>query len=330
VVAELAREMGILTVAVVTKPFVWEGPVRERNAQAGLDALRRCADTVIVVPNQKLLSVVEKNTTMRQAFTIADEILSSATRGISEIVLKPGEIQVDFADVRTIMSHGGDALMGMGRASGENRATLAMDRAVHSPLLENVSIAGATGVLVNFTGNEDMGMMEVHDAMNSLYESIGSETQPHIIFGMVINPEMKDEIAVTVIATGFGTSSGPKIQAARPALEPQRRIVTPEYRPVILPEIQPEVTARPDRFFSAPQPKASEETNSGKIPLGARPAPRPIFTPQPRPEEVRVAPESGDAATRGAAYGSAQRGRFSESHPDIDYDTPAFLRNQVD
>src|SRR5690606_35434377 len=150
--AELARSMGIRTVAVVTRPFQWEGSVRDRNAHSGLEALRRAADTVIVVPNQKLLSVVEKGTPLKKAFTIADEILSSATRGISEIILGHGDIQVDFADVRTIMAQGGDALMGTGRASGENRAQVATDRAIHSPLLDNVSIAGATGVLVNKIG----------------------------------------------------------------------------------------------------------------------------------------------------------------------------------
>jgi cell division protein FtsZ len=133
VVAEIAREMGILTVAVVTKPFLWEGPVRDKNASNGLEGLRKNVDTVIVVPNQKLLSVVSKTTPLREAFKMADDILSSATRGISDIILKHGDIQVDFADVRAIMSQGGDALMGTGQAQGENRATIAADRAIHSP-----------------------------------------------------------------------------------------------------------------------------------------------------------------------------------------------------
>ncbi len=209
VVAEIAQEMGILTVAVVTKPFIFEGAVRERNSISGLDALRKCVDTVIVVPNQKLLSVVSKSTPLREAFKMADDILSSATRGISEIILKHGEIQVDFADVRSIMSQGGDALMGTGQASGENRATIAADRAIHSPLLDNISISGATGVLVNITGGEDLGIMEVTEAMNFIYEAIGTDTQSNIIFGTVINPDFKDEIAITVIATGFGQSHTP-------------------------------------------------------------------------------------------------------------------------
>ena len=242
VVAEIAREMGILTVAVVTKPFLWEGHVRDKNATNGLEALRKNVDTVIVVPNQKLLSVVSKTTSLREAFKMADDILSSATRGISEIILKHGDIQVDFADVRAIMSQGGDALMGTGHANGENRATIAADRAIHSPLLDNVSIAGATGVLVNITGGDDLGIMEVNDAMNFIYEAVGTEAQANIIFGTVINPEFKDEIAITVIATGFGQvhtpkQFGPKLTAGldtkRPApaypsfVEPKQPIVEP-------------------------------------------------------------------------------------------------------
>jgi cell division protein FtsZ len=356
VVAELARSMGILTVAVVTKPFQWEGPVRDRNAHSGLEALRRAADTVIVVPNQKLLSVVEKKTPLRQAFTIADEILSSATRGISEIILGHGDIQVDFADVRTVMAQGGDALMGSGRATGENKAQVATDRAIHSPLLDNVSISGATGVLVNITGGEDMSLDDVNEAMNFLYEAVGADSNANIIFGTVINPEMQDEIAVTVIATGFGAHPAAK---ARPAYEPFRR-------PMPVPQVPSEFTRHTPASYAAPSSEASSETvaeaaeksllpqapeprsrieegpiahpghagSTGKVPFGARPPARPAFVPSPRANEERPALQES-TASRAAAGANLFSGLFgnpkaSESEPDIDYETPAFLRNQAD
>jgi cell division protein FtsZ len=374
VVADLARSLGILTVAVVTKPFQWEGPRREKNALAGLEALRRAADTVIVVPNQKLLSVVEKGTPLRQAFMVADEVLSSATRGISEIILGYGEIQVDFADVRAVMAQGGDALMGSGRASGENRACIAMDRAIHSPLLENINIAGATGAVVNFSGGEDMSLDEINEAMNTLYEAVGGDANSNIIFGAVINPEMKDEVAITVIATGFGGSSAAR---PRPAHEPSRR-------PLAFPqaEAQKPATATAESLHGLhgtgtdfeynhdksllpqsphdksllPQSPKIPETRSrmeegplaapGKVPFGStqgqasgsRPVARSAFVPAPRPsggergEERPALQETGTAANRSNNLFSGLFGnpKGAESEPDIDYETPAFLRNQAD
>jgi cell division protein FtsZ len=372
VVAEIAREMGILTVAVVTKPFLWEGPVRDKNATGGLDALRKNVDTVIVVPNQKLLSVVSKSTPLREAFKMADDILSSATRGISEIILKHGDIQVDFADVRAIMSQGGDALMGTGHASGENRATIAADRAIHSPLLDNVSIAGATGVLVNITGGDDLGIMEVNDAMNFIYEAVGTETQANIIFGTVINPEYKDEIAITVIATGFGQvhtpkQFGPKLTAGldnkRPApaypayVEPKQPIVEPFKdmgydRPAPQPEriVAPERLAPPERVVGFQDriidrsPKAPEEPPT-RVPFAKPGFQAPVpgqapgkagfghVAPAPRDDENRVLfNDSADQQPRkfGTSAQPPQKGRYKDLDPDIDYETPAFLRNQAD
>ncbi len=349
VVAEIAQEMGILTVAVVTKPFIFEGAVRERNSISGLDALRKCVDTVIVVPNQKLLSVVSKSTPLREAFKMADDILSSATRGISEIILKHGEIQVDFADVRSIMSQGGDALMGTGQASGENRATIAADRAIHSPLLDNISISGATGVLVNITGGEDLGIMEVTEAMNFIYEAIGTDTQSNIIFGTVINPDFKDEIAITVIATGFGQSHSPKQFGSRLSTQevPAKR-PAPAY-PTIEPKL-PIVEATKEPAFDRP-PMAPSERIIGfqdrpkpmeDSPL-ARPFAKPVsksgFSPipaTPKDDEIRVlfTEPSTDASRKygaGAGVGAqSQKGRYKDLDPDIDYETPAFLRNQAD
>ena len=328
VVAELAREMGILTVAIVTKPFTWEGPVRERNAQAGLDALRRVSDTVIVVPNQKLLSIVDKKTPMREAFKIADEILCSATRGISDIILKPGDIQVDFADVKTIMLQGGDALMGTGRASGENKASVAADRAIHSPLLDNVNISGATGVLVNISGSEDLSLSEVDEAMNFIYEAVGNGSNTNIIFGTVINPELGDEIAITVIATGFGNPVVAK-NLTRPAFEATRRPSTP-------PLHEPMISDYLDRTMDS-RAKAAEEPATTKVPFGSRSTmARSGYTPSVRHEDpVPVVQEShADTSSRPSAldglFGTPQRGRYSQSSPDVDYETPAFLRNQAD
>jgi cell division protein FtsZ len=385
VVAEIAREMGILTVAVVTKPFLWEGPVRDKNAANGLEALRKNVDTVIVVPNQKLLSVVSKSTPLREAFKMADDILSSATRGISDIILKHGDIQVDFADVRAIMSQGGDALMGTGQAQGENRATIAADRAIHSPLLDNVSIAGATGVLVNITGGEDLGIMEVNDAMNFIYEAVGTETNANIIFGTVINPDFKDEIAITVIATGFGQVHTPKQfspkltgmdspkrmtspspaypQAPRsmeapakpaPIVEPYRDYDRNTYERYTMPESgeMPEMPAAPQRLaeparperidrmppsypgFQAPQqPKAAEEPS--RTPF-SKPIPGKAgfghIAPAPRDDENRVLFNDSNDPKRGLGTVTPPgiKGRYKDLDPDIDYETPAFLRNQAD
>jgi len=325
VVAELARELDILTVAVVTKPFAWEGPVRERNAQAGLDALRRVADTVIVVPNQKLLSVVEKTTTMRAAFAMADEILISAVRGISEIIHTHGDVQVDFADVRTIMNQGGDALMGMGRASGENKATVAADRAIHSPLLDNVNIAGATGVLVNITGGEDMAIDDVSLAMNVIYVAVGQGVQANIIMGTVVNPDMKDEIAITVIATGFGNTTR-NSGSSMPARDTLRRpMPSPMPTPRMVTTENETLSSNDDSVESSPyEPRVrAEDIPTSKVPFGARPA-RPMAPV--RSDE----PVAETAAVRRGTFSNPFASRRQESEPDIDYETPAFLRNQAD
>lgn len=205
VIAEVAREMGALTVAVVTKPFQFEGVKRKRNADNGLSDLKSNVDTLIVIPNQRLLSVVGKQTSIRDAFKIADDVLLYATRGISDIILKPGLINVDFADVRTIMQEMGDALMGTGSGSGENRAIEAAQEAISSPLLENVSIDGARGVLINITGGDDTTLFEVNDAVSIIQEAAGDDA--NIIFGSVIDPTIEGKLYVTVIATGFGKSA---------------------------------------------------------------------------------------------------------------------------
>jgi cell division protein FtsZ len=202
VVAEVAKKAGALTVAVVTKPFIFEGRRRTRQAEEGIAEIRKQADTVITIPNQRLLQVVAKDTPLLDAFGVADEILLKATRGISDLITRPGEINLDFADVRTIMSEKGDAIMGTGSATGDNRAKEAAQRALRSPLLDDVSIAGARGLLINVTGSPLMTLAEVCDAANTICEASGSDA--NVIFGTAIDETLSEEIRVTVIATGLG------------------------------------------------------------------------------------------------------------------------------
>ena len=203
VVAEIARQMDILTVAIVTRPFLFEGKVRDRNAKKGIEDLRKSVDTMIVIPNQKLLSIVDRTTSLLDAFRIADDVLYQATKGISDLISVHGLVNLDFADVKTIMRESGDALMGTGYADGENRAVTAADCAIHSPMLDDVSIVGAKGILINITGGDDMTLYDVNDATQSIYDAVGDNIDTNIIFGAVTDPSMKGKIRVTVIATGF-------------------------------------------------------------------------------------------------------------------------------
>lgn len=201
VVAEIARELNALTIGIVTKPFLFEGPKRMKRAEAGIEELKNHVDTLIVIPNQRLLSIVDKKTSVTDAFKMADSILMQSTKGISSLINTPGLINLDFADVRTVMESMGDAIMGTGIATGEERAALAAQQAISSPLLDDVKITGAQGVLVNITGGKEMTLMEVDEATSIIYEEAGEDA--NIIFGAVIDENMTDEINVTVIATGF-------------------------------------------------------------------------------------------------------------------------------
>jgi cell division protein FtsZ len=201
VVASLAKDLGILTVAVVTKPFHFEGRRRMQQAEAGLDAMRGVVDTLITIPNQRLLSVVDRGTPLVDAFRVADSVLQQAVQGISDLILVPGLINLDFADVRTIMSGMGMAMMGTGIGHGENRALDAAQKAVASPLLDDSTIDGAKGILINFTGGVDLSLHEVEEAARIVQEAAHDEA--NIIFGAVIDPSVRDEVRMTVIATGF-------------------------------------------------------------------------------------------------------------------------------
>lgn len=202
VVASVAKELGALTVGVVTKPFIFEGKRRMANAEAGIAALKREVDTLITIPNQRLLSVAGRNTTLLDTFRKADDVLYQAVKGISDLILFEGLVNVDFADVRAVMSEMGMAMMGSGEGNGENRALEAAEKAVSSPLLEDISIHGARGILINVTAGIDVTLQEINEAAELIHAEAHEDA--NIIWGMVIDPEMSDSVRVTVIATGFG------------------------------------------------------------------------------------------------------------------------------
>lgn len=213
IVAEIAKDLGALTIGIVTKPFLFEGPKRMAKAEEGVMELKERVDTLIVIPNQRLLSIVSRDTRLTQAFKLADDVLLHATKGISDLISVPGLINLDFADVKTVMSEMGDALMGSSTAEGDKRAVEAAQQAIHSPLLDEVSIEGALGVLVNITGGEDLSLFEVNEAASIIAETVGSEA--NMIFGAVIDPSLKEEIRVTVIATGFNSRGKKDLRTVR-------------------------------------------------------------------------------------------------------------------
>ncbi len=229
VIAEVARQNGALTVAVVTKPFAFEGKRRQRQAEEGIKGLHDVVDTLITIPNNKLLAIAGDDMAMQDAFRKADEVLLNAVRGISDLINVPGLINVDFADVKTIMSAQGLALMGTGRATGPNRAVEAALAAVNSPLLDDVRIDGAMGILINITGGEDLRLQEV----NAAAEAIGAAAHDdaNIIFGAVVEPSAGDEVRITVIATGFEQARRTPRAAVVPATAPGGRQATPARRP---------------------------------------------------------------------------------------------------
>jgi cell division protein FtsZ len=224
-VANIAKSIGALVVGIVTRPFNCEGKKRMGQAETGLEELKKQVDTLIVIPNQKLLSIVDRTTPLTEAFDLANQVLYGATRGISELITVPGLINVDFADVRTVMREMGDAVMGTGKAKGDNRAVEAAQEAISSPLLEDVSISGAQGVLVNITGGPGMSLIEVDEATEIIHQAAGEDAS--VILGAVVDEDLEDEIYVTVIATGFNRRGGAGV-TARPGktLRPLEKIPT--------------------------------------------------------------------------------------------------------
>jgi cell division protein FtsZ len=238
IIAQMARDVGALTVGIVTKPFLFEGRKRMRQADIGITEMRKHVDTMIVVPNERLLAVVGKNVPFQEALKKADEVLLHATQGISTLVSVTGLVNVDFADVRTVMQNGGSALMGTGVGRGEDRSIEAAQQAISSPLLDNVSINGSTGVLVNITGGQDLTLGEVNQISEIIHEAAGDQAE--IIFGAVHDPAMEGEVRVTVIATGFDKQLGQAEAASRGT-------------PGVLPF--PQRAARPSSPQPAPAPR---------------------------------------------------------------------------
>ena len=261
-VADIAKEVGALTIAIVTRPFSFEGKKRDRQAQQGLAELRRCVDTMIIVPNDRILAVVPKGTTFKDALKKADEVLLHATQGISDLIRVSGEVNVDFADVRTILGCRGPALMGSGFGEGENRAQEAAQEAISSPLLDNVTIRGAQGVLLNITGGMDLAIDEVTHISTLIQEEAGDDAE--IIFGAVHDPALQGKVRVTVIATGF--QSGEEEDILRPDFRGASRQRNQDQAQ---PHRQSRLQAQPG---TQPVPRAVAVANgSGVMPLGRFP-----------------------------------------------------------
>lgn len=292
VVAELAKEAGALTVGIVTRPFLVEGRKRMRQADMGIAEMRKNVDTMIVVPNERLLAVVGKGIPFGDALKKADEVLLHATQGISSLISVTGLVNVDFADVRTVMQNGGSALMGTGMGRGENRSMEAAQQAISSPLLDNVSISGATGVLVNITGGQDLTLGEVHQINEIIHDAVGDDAE--IIFGAVHEPAMQGEIRVTVIATGFDRVPPVSAPAPAPVVEQQQ---APTKGPPVIPFPVAQRTPRPV------SPPATRGGSSGTPDI---PRQTPGFAPQ-RP------------------------GPVERSSQDLnDMEIPTFIRRQMD
>jgi cell division protein FtsZ len=316
VIASLASELGALTIAVVTKPFRFEGRKRAIQAEAGLEALRECVDTVITIPNERLLSIIDRKTPLTEAFTLADDVLRQAIQGISDLILTPGLINLDFADVKTIMSGMGVAMMGTGMAEGDGRAMQAAQRAISSPLLEDSSVHGARGVIINVTGGPDLSLVEVNEASCVIQEAAHEDA--NIIFGAVVEPNLVGKVKITVIATGFERAA-----AARPLASS----VSPT--PVDL-SIYSQHAIRTAAEAAAPAAPAKVRTTMSTADAGSAPAvvsPGLGFTPPSLTVSRRPGVElslNAAGATGGSAMGSVDDAAIEHSL----FDVPAFLRRQ--
>lgn len=300
IIADIAREMGALTIGIVTKPFSFEGKKRGRQGEQGLAELRRAVDTVIVVPNDRLLSVVPKGTTFKDALKKADEVLLHATQGISDLIRVSGEVNVDFADVRTIMSSRGPALMGSGFGEGDNRAQEAAQEAISSPLLDNVSINGAKGVLINITGGMDLAIDEVTEISTIIQEEAGDDAE--IIFGAVHDPALEGRVRVTVIATGFDS-------------EEDGGVIRPDFRrPMTQGRAGPSTRGMP----------SSEPRNEAHAHI------RPQVQAKPEVHKQVAIGGGGSISTAPVTPLSRMPSRPVSSSSLSDLDIPTFIRRQMD
>jgi len=290
VIAKAARDMGILTVGVVTKPFAFEGNRRAKAAEAGIEELQKYVDTLIVIPNQNLFLVANANTTFKEAFQMADEVLQQGVRGITDLMVMPGLINLDFADVRSVMQEMGKAMMGTGEASGDNRAIEAASKAIANPLLDGVSMKGAKGVIVSITGGDDMRLLEVDEAANHIRELVDEDA--NIIWGSAFNPELEGKIRVSVVATGIEAearpaNAAPPVSRAFTFSAPKK---AEEPAPTVAPPVEEAVAAEPE----AAEPVAeTAEPESDELVLGSETevSDIPTFGDEPEEEEAAEAPE---------------------------------------
>lgn len=315
VIAKAARDMGILTVGVVTKPFAFEGRRRAQSAEAGIEELQKYVDTLIVIPNQNLFLIANANTTFKEAFEMADEVLQQGVRGITDLMVMPGLINLDFADVRSVMQEMGKAMMGTGEAEGDDRALIAAQKAIANPLLDGVSMNGAKGVIVSITGGEDMRLLEVDEAANHIRELVDPDA--NIIWGSAFNPELEGRIRVSVVATGidadtqakpapavaeqprvfsFATPRRTAAPEATPVVPPAQTYAEPAYAPPPAPEPVAEAPRIPEPYMPEPQPEPvsryDDTAEPDELLLGeeaavvppAPAAPEPAPAPAPAPE----------------------------------------------
>ncbi len=321
-IAGAAREMGALVVGIATRPFVFEGELRRRNAELAIEELKDNVDTLITIPNDRLLHMIDRKTSLLDAFRVVDEVLQQGVQGISDLITIHGLINLDFADIKAIMINAGSALMGIGRASGENRALEAAKQAIDSPLLE-VSIEGAKGVLFNITGGSNLTMHEIDEAAKAITDAVDPEA--NIIFGAVLDSTLDDDIKITVVATGFDARPKPAIEEPKPIFESE---VVAETR-------QPFINERPRRFDDL-----DEGANLGGgiledepiVPTPRRPS---LSSIEPEPEEVDLAEETSTESAPKDAEPAAESAKkpakaANLAFEDDDLDVPAFIRRKVE
>jgi cell division protein FtsZ len=298
VIAKAARDMGILTVGVVTKPFAFEGRRRAQSAEAGIEELQKYVDTLIVIPNQNLFLIANANTTFKEAFEMADEVLQQGVRGITDLMVMPGLINLDFADIRAVMQEMGKAMMGTGEAEGDDRALVAAQKAIANPLLDGVSMNGAKGVIVSITGGEDMRLLEVDEAANHIRELVDPDA--NIIWGSAFNPELEGRIRVSVVATGIDADAQASIAPAAEAprvfsfATPRRPAIEAESAAAPVAEEAPAPAPQPG--FSADVPTFSDEPldepAAPVVPQAYEPAPQPMGAPEPAADELVLGSDS--------------------------------------
>ena len=351
VIAKAARDMGILTVGVVTKPFSFEGNRRSKSAEAGIEELQKFVDTLIVIPNQNLFLVANANTTFKQAFEMADEVLQQGVRGITDLMVMPGLINLDFADVRSVMKEMGKAMMGTGEAEGDDRALIAAQKAIANPLLDGVSMQGAKGVIVSITGGDDMRLLEVDEAANHIRELVDPDA--NIIWGSAFNPELEGKIRVSVVATGIESAPQTNAPVASQPAEPPRTFsfnaprraegasapaaaapTSPAYQPESIPAPQPSGAAADAMSHGVPTPgqpiaaqsvSPASEAVEDELLLGAEAAvPAPSSQPQAQPQAQP--PLQPDPLAASPAGDPTRRRFLSASEPE---EAPAAAQPRV-